>query len=106
MSTNDKFTMILKQAYEMLNPNGELIIGSMYIDNDETRKKQEDSYRNFGWTVITDERDCFTASKDGWWSQRYTKQRVYDYLPFIPKENISFIPLDTYDYAMMVRIKK
>lgn len=106
MSTNDKFTMILKQAYEMFNPNGELIIGSMYIDNDETRKKQEDSYRNFGWTVITDERDCFTASKDGWWSQRFTKQRVYDYLPFIPKEKISFIPLDTYDYAMMVRIKK
>ena len=106
MSTNDKFTMILKQAYELLNPNGELIIGSMYIDNDETRKHQEDAYRNFGWKVITDERDCFTASKDGWWSQRYTKQRVYDYLTFIPKEKISFIPLDTYNYAMMVRIKK
>ena len=34
MSTNDKFTIILKQAYELLNPNGELIIGSMYIYND------------------------------------------------------------------------
>lgn len=106
MSTNDKLTMILKQAYGMLTPNGELIIGSMYIDNDETRKKQEDSYRSFGWTVITDERDCFTATKDGWWSQRFTKQRVCDYLNFIPREKISFIPLDTYDYAMMVRIKK
>jgi hypothetical protein len=106
MSTNNKFTMILKQAYEMLNPNGELIIGSMYIDNDETRKKQEDSYRHFGWTVITDERDCFTATEEGWWSQRFTKQRVYDYLPFILKDKISFVPLDTYDYAMMVRIKK
>jgi hypothetical protein len=106
MPTNDKFTMILKQSYELLNPNGELIIGSMYIDNEATRKKQEDSYRDFGWTVITDERDCFTATKDGWWSQRFTKQRVYDYLSFIPKDKISFIPLDTYDYAMMVRIKK
>jgi len=106
MSTNDKFTMILKQASNLLNSNGEIIIGSMYIDNDETRIKQEDSYRNFGWTVITDEKDCFTATKDGWWSQRFTKQRVYDYLPFIPKKKISFIPLDTYDYAMMVRIKK
>lgn len=105
MSTNDKFTTIFKQAYELLNPNGEIIIGSMYIDNNETRKRQEDSYRNFGWIVITDGKDCFTASKDGWWSQRYTQQRVYTYLHFIPKENISFIPLDTYDYAMMVRIK-
>jgi hypothetical protein len=106
MSTNDKFTMIFKQAYDMLNPRGEIIIGSMYIDNDETRKKQEESYRHFGWTVITDERDCFVATKDGWWSQRFTKQRVYDYLSFIPQEKISFIPLDTYNYAMMVRIKK
>jgi cyclopropane fatty-acyl-phospholipid synthase-like methyltransferase len=106
MSTNDKFTSIFKQAYELLNPKGEIIMGSMYIDNEETRKKQEDSYRNFGWTIITDRKDCFTATKDGWWSQRFTKQRVYDYLPFIPKEKISFIPLDTYDYAMMVIIKR
>lgn len=106
LSKNDKFTSIFKQAYEMLNEGGEIIISSMYIDNDETRKKQEDSYRNFGWEVITDERDSFTASKEGWWSQRFTKQRVYDYLSFIPKEKISFIPLDTYNYAMAVRIKK
>lgn len=106
MSTNDKFSMILKQAYELLNPTGELIIGSIYIDNEKTRKHQEDAYKFWGWEVVTDERDCFTASKDGWWSQRFTKQRVYDYLSFIPKEKISFIPLDTYNYAMMVRIKK
>jgi len=106
LSTNDKIITIIKQAYGMLKPNGELVIGSMYIDNEETRKKQEDSYRNFGWTVITDERDCFTATKEGWWSQRFTKQRVYDYLSFVKKENFSFILLDTYDYAMMVRIRK
>lgn len=106
LSTNDKFTMIFKQAYDLLNQNGELIICSMYIDNKETRIKQEESYRHFGWTVITDERDGFAATKEGWWSQRYTKQRVYDYLSFIPKKKISFISLDTYDYAMMVRIKK
>lgn len=106
MLKNDKFTSIFKQAYELLNPKGEIIIGSMYIDNEKTRKKQEDSYKHFGWTVITDERDCFTATKEGWWSQRFTKQRVYNYLNFIPKERISFILLDNYDYAMMVRIKK
>jgi cyclopropane fatty-acyl-phospholipid synthase-like methyltransferase len=106
MTTNDRFTTIFKQAYALLNPNGELIIGSMYIDNNETRKKQEETYRHFGWTIITDKRDCFTATKEGWWSQRFTKQRIYDYLNFIPKKRIAFIPLDTYDYAMMARIKK
>lgn len=106
MSNNDKFTTILGKAYNLLSENGELIIGSMYIDVPETRIKQEDSYKHFGWTVITDKRDCFTATKDGWWSQRYTKQRVFDYLNIIPQENFSFIALDTYDYAMMVKILK
>jgi SAM-dependent methyltransferase len=106
MSSNDKFTNILKKAYALLNPGGELIIGSMYIDNEATRKKQEDAYRGFGWRIITDERDCFTATKDGWWSQRFTKERVHDYLDFIPRKNISFINLDTYEYAMMARIRK
>jgi hypothetical protein len=105
MNKNDKFTSIFKQAYKMLNKNGEIIIGSMYIDNEATRKKQEDSYKKFGWTIISNKKDCFTATKEGWWSQRFTKQRVYSYLDFIPKENISFISLDTYDYAMMARIK-
>lgn len=106
MRRNDKFSNIFKQAYDMLNENGEIIIGSMYIDNEATRKKQEDAYRDFGWDIITDGRDCFTATRDGWWSQRFTKQRIYDYLDFIDRGKISFIPLDNYDYAMMARIRK
>lgn len=106
LSKNDKFSNIFKKAYEMLNKYGEIVIGSMYLDNDSTRKKQECTYKHWGWEIITDERDCFTASKEGWWSQRFTKDRIYDYLSFISKSNIFFIPLDTYDFAIMVRIKK
>lgn len=106
MSENDKFSSIFEKAYNMLNDEWEIIIGSVYIDNEATRKKQEQAYKDFWWTVITDERDCFTASQDGRWSQRFTKQRVYGYLDFIPQEKIEFIPLDTYNYAMMIRIKK
>ena len=106
MSTNDKFTLILSKAYDLLWKKGELIIGSMYIDNEGTRKHQENAYEHFGWTVITDENDCFTATSSGWWSQRFTKQRVLNYLPNIPKNKFTFINLDTYDYAMMVKIKK
>ena len=106
LSKNDKFTTIFQQAYDSLHENGEIIIGSMYIDNDSTRKKQEDSYENFGWKVVTNKNDSYVASDNGWWSQRFTEQVVYDYLPFIEKDNIGFIPLDSYDYAMMARIKK
>lgn len=106
LSVNDKFTQIFAHAYNKLNAWWEIIIGSIYVDNVWTREKQEDSYRNFWWNVITGEGDSFTASDAGWWSQRFTEQRVRDYLSFIPEEKISFIPLDTYDYAMMVRIKK
>lgn len=106
LSTNDKFTNIFEQAYELLNKDGEIVIGSMYIDNEETRKRQEEAYKYWGWDIITDKRDCFTASKEGWWSERFTKKRVYDYLPFVKKNKILFIPLDTYDYAMMAVIKK
>lgn len=106
MNTNDKFTHIIQEAYKLLNINWEIIIGSMYMDNESTRKHQEQSYKDFWRKVITDERDCFTASSEWWRSQRFTQQRIYDYLPTIPQEKIEFIPLDTYEYAMMVKIKK
>lgn len=106
MGRNDKFTRIFRQAYGMLNPGGELIIGSFYLDTEATRKKQEESYRNFGWKVVTDSRHCFTATECGWWSQRFTEQRMRDYLDFVPEFRFKFIPLDTYDYAMMARIRK
>lgn len=106
LSKNPKFSAIFKQAYDALNPGGEIVIGSMYLDNPSTRKKQEDTYRHFGWDLITDERDDFTATKRGWWSQRFSKQRLFDYIPTVAQENFEFISLDTYDYAAMVRIKK
>ncbi len=106
LSSNDKFTMIFQQAYNLLNSNGEMIIGTVYIDNDSTRKKQEEFYKSLGRTIITNEKDSFIATKSKHWSQRFTKQKIYNYLNFISKMKISFIPLDNYDYAMMVRIKK
>lgn len=106
LSTNPKFTDIFRQAYDLLNPGGEIVIGSIYIDTDETRIKQEDSYRAFGWKVITDERDSFTASEGGWWSQRFTEDKVRAYLPFVPENKISFTPLDSSRFAMMIRLRK
>jgi hypothetical protein len=59
-----------------------------------------------GMTIITDKHDSFTATKEGFWSQRFTKEKLYNYLSFTNPSQISFTALDTYDYAMQVRIKK
>jgi hypothetical protein len=106
LSSNKKFTSIFRYAYHLLNAGGEIIIGACYKDNNATRLKQEDSYRKMGMTIITDESDAFTATKDQFWSQRFTKEKLFNYLSFIPKENFQFTDLDTYEYAMQVRIRK
>ncbi len=104
--TNQKFSSIFQNAYELLNAGGEIVLGACYIDNDATRKKQEESYLKMGMNIITSQHDSFTATKEGFWSQRFTEQKLYDYLNCIEPAKISFKKLDSYEYAMQVRIKK
>jgi hypothetical protein len=106
LSKNEKFETIFSAAYNLLNPGGELVLGACYLDNNSTRQKQEESYNKMGMTVITDAQDTFTATKEGFWSQRFTKEKLYSYLHFAAPEKIIITPLDTYNYAVQVRIKK
>lgn len=106
LSKNEKFEKIFSNAYNLLNPGGEVVIGACYIDNDSTRQKQEESYRKMGMTVITDAKDSFTATRQRFWSQRFTKEKLHSYLHFVDPRKIIITPLDTYNYAMQVRIKK
>ncbi len=106
LSSNKKFDTIFKSAYSLLLPGGKLVIGACYIDNESTRLKQEESYNKMGMNVITTPEDSFTATREGFWSQRFTKEKLLKYLSFAPPENITITPLDTYDYAMQVSIKR
>jgi hypothetical protein len=106
LSENEKFTTIFSNAYSLLQPNGEIILGACYIDNDSTRKKQEQSYQKMGMTIITNDKDSFTATKEKFWSQRFTQEKIRAYMPFVNPKNILFTPLDPYDYAMQIRIRK
>ena len=106
LSSNKKFTRIIQNAYNLLNPGGEVLIGACYKDNNATRLKQEESYAKMGMVVITDEKDSFTATKETFWSQRFTKEKLFSYLSFISQDKFIFTSLDTYEYAMQVRIKK
>lgn len=106
LTINVKFTSIFSQAYSLLASQGEIVLGACYKDNEATRLKQEFSYQKMGMTIITSPQDSFTATQERFWSQRFTKEKLYAYLPFIAPHQISFEDLDTYDYAMQVRIKK
>jgi SAM-dependent methyltransferase len=106
LSKNEKFNKVFSAAHQILNPGGEIVLGACYIDNDNTRRKQEAFYQKIGMNIITDEKDEFTATKERFWSQRFTKQKMLDYFSYVAAEKIVFIPLDTYEYAMLVRIKK
>ena len=106
LSTNEKFELIFSNLYKLLKTRGEIVIGAAYLDNDKTRIKQEQSYKKMGMTIITDAKDSFTATKEGFWSQRFTEEKVKRYLSFVSPEKITFTSLDTYNYAMQIRIEK
>lgn len=106
LSSNARFEKIFSAAYNLLLPGGEIVLGACYIDNENTRKKQEDFYIQLGMTIITDASDTFTATKEKFWSQRFTKERMRNYFSFVSPEKIIFTLLDTYNYAIQVRIKK
>lgn len=106
LTTNKKFNFIFSMAYELLNEGGEIVLGACYLDNDATRIRQENFYKKLGMTISTDAVDSFTATREKFWSQRFTKEKMRNYFSYVPEEKIVFKPLDTYDYAMQVRIKK
>jgi SAM-dependent methyltransferase len=106
LSRNEQFEKVFSGAYQLLGPGGEIVLGACYIDNENTRKKQEAFYRKLGMTVITDAEDEFTATKERFWSQRFTKEKMLSYFSYVSPEKIVFTPLDTYDFAMQVRINK
>ncbi len=106
LTKNEKFETVFSAAYNVLNENGALLLGACYIDNDGTRLKQEASYNKMGMTVITSDKDSFTATKEGFWSQRFTKEKLLAYLHFADSQKIIFTALDTYNYAMQVKILK
>ena len=42
LTRNKKFETIFSDAYHIVNPGGEVLIGACYIDNEATRQKQEE----------------------------------------------------------------
>lgn len=103
---NRKFQNVFSEAYKLLDAGGRLILGSTYIDSEATRVRQEEFYKKCGMHVITGADDEFTATREGFWSERFTEQKLYEYIDWAPWEQVEFIPLDSEEFARMVVIKK
>lgn len=106
LEPNKNFVQIFKDSYNLLKDNGKIILGSTYIDTDVNRIRQEEFYKKCGMTVITSKNDSFTATKEGFWSQRFTVNRIYNYFSWLDKAKIKFTPLDNYNFAQMIVISK
>jgi len=106
LEPNKKFVKIFKGAYNLLENNGKIVLGTTYIDCDVNRIRQEEFYEKCGMTVITSKKDSFTATKEGFWSQRFTKKRIYDYFSWVKRDKIKFVNLDNYNFARMIIISK
>lgn len=106
LEPNKKFVKIFKAAYKLLKNGGKIILGTTYIDADANRIRQEEFYKKCGMTVITSKKDSFTTTKEGFWSQRFTKKRIYDYFSWVKRNKIKFVRLDNYNFAQMIIISK
>lgn len=106
LKPNKKFQKVFYDAYELLCKGGELILGSTYIDSEQTRLKQEAFYKKCGMHVITTGKNEFTATREGFWSERFTEGKIYSYLNWIERKNIKLFSLDAENFARMIVIKK
>jgi len=96
------FQRVFIPAYDLLRPSGKLILGSVYKPNESTVKRQIEFYEKCGMTIISKPIDPFTATKEGFWSLRFTEERIRELFDFVKTENIEIRPLDTYNFVQMV----
>jgi len=106
LKPNENFVAVFKGAYDLLSDGGKIVLGSVYCDNSLARKIQEEFYRRCKMTVITSQKDEFTATKEGFWSERFNEGKIYEYLSWVPSDKIKLIPLDDYDFAIAIIISK
>jgi hypothetical protein len=104
LDIKNAFQRVFKSAYDLTTEK--LVLGSVYKDNESTAARQRKFYEKCGMTVISRPTDPFTATKEGFWSLRFTEERIRELFDFVKPEYIEIRPLDTYDFAQMVIVSK
>jgi len=75
LDKNPKFIAIISNFYDALKKGGKLFL-TVYKDKSETEAAQRKFYGDTGQTVITPLGSRFVASKENFWSVRWTKESM------------------------------
>jgi hypothetical protein len=106
LNPNEDFVSVFKGAFGLLRKGGKIFLGSVYCDTTLSRRMQEQIYERCGMKVITSSKDIFSATKEGFWSERFNKERIREYLSWISPSHIETVPLDDYNFANAIIINK
>jgi len=76
LDKNPKFISIISNFYNALKQGGKLFL-TVYKDNPETEAAQRQFYQDTGQSVITPLGSRFVATKENFWSVRWTKESMF-----------------------------
>lgn len=105
LDKNPAFIGIVSNFYQALSVGGKLFL-TVYKDQPETEEAQHTFYRKTGQTVITPKGSRFVATKENFWSVRWTKDSMLSNLAAcgIKPEQVKFNDLN--EISWFVEITK
>ena len=75
LNKNPKFISIIFNFYNALRPGGKLFL-TVYKDKSKTEESQRKFYKDTGQKVITPRGSRFVATKENFWSVRWTEESM------------------------------
>jgi SAM-dependent methyltransferase len=103
INRNPKFKAIVSNLYQALKPGGDLVL-TVYKDKEETREMQKYYYSSVGMHVNSKDSDPFVSTVEGFWSVRWTEERLFSILDQIGIEKSLVRFIDLTDISWMIQI--
>lgn len=102
---NPVFTRIMRRFFDLLSEDGAMFL-TVYKDNAEAEAAQHDLYRNSSQHVVTPPGSRFVATREGFWSARWTRRSMRSNLADagIDEDVVTFHDLN--EIAWLVEIVK
>jgi len=75
LNQNPAFVRVISNFHNALRPNGRILL-TVYKDKPETEEAQRTFYTKTGQTLITPKGSRFVATKENFWSVRWTKESM------------------------------
>ncbi|MBM80704.1 MAG: hypothetical protein CMJ78_08940 [Planctomycetaceae bacterium] len=105
LDQNPQFIRILSQFYEAIKPGGSMYL-TIYQDVPEAEAAQYDYYENTGQNVATPPGSRFVATKEGFWSVRFTKDSLLSNLSAFGIDSSAVIFNELNEISWLVEVKK